>query len=79
MTKGLRSTAFALAALLLATTMVHMSDAFSVIPAYRTRETMPSTSAIGYTLQMPGFVAGLPKNSWYDVANPTARRIVYDE
>eukprot|EP00531_Pseudo-nitzschia_arenysensis_P005441 CAMPEP_0116135258 /NCGR_PEP_ID=MMETSP0329-20121206/11095_1 /TAXON_ID=697910 /ORGANISM="Pseudo-nitzschia arenysensis, Strain B593" /LENGTH=86 /DNA_ID=CAMNT_0003630047 /DNA_START=329 /DNA_END=589 /DNA_ORIENTATION=- len=30
-------------------------------------------------MEMPDFSTGLPKSTWYDVANPTARRIVYDD
>jgi hypothetical protein len=77
MPERFRSIAFV--ALLAASMMVCASDAFSLVPACKTREAMPSTSAIGYTMQMPDFVFGLPKSSWYDVANPTARRVVYDE
>jgi len=69
----------AFAALLVTSMMVCVSNAFSVVPACKTREAMPSTSAIGYTMQMPEFVSSLPKTAWYDVANPTARRIVYDD
>jgi len=72
-----RSIAFV--ALLAASMMVCTSDAFSVVPTCKTREAMTSTSAIGYTMQMPDFVSGLPKSTWYDVANPTARRVVYDD
>ena len=79
MTKDFRSLTFTFAALLLATTMAHVSDAFSMTPAHKAREAMLSTTAIGYTLQMPDFINSLPKSTWYDVANPTARRIVYDE
>ena len=66
-------------ALLAASVLVHSADAYSVIPPRKTREAMSSTSAIGYTMEMPNFSTGLPKSTWYDVANPTARRIVYDE
>jgi len=59
--------------------VTHVSDAFSVIPECKTRQVMPSTSAIEYTIHAFGFVSGVPKSSWYDVANPTARRIVYDD
>mmetsp|Transcript_5783 Transcript_5783/g.14350 ORF Transcript_5783/g.14350 Transcript_5783/m.14350 type:complete len:135 (-) Transcript_5783:218-622(-) len=69
----------ALASLLLVAEMVHLSDAFSVTPQHKSRNASPSTSAIGYTMQMPEFAVNLPKSTWYDVANPTDRRIVYDD
>lgn len=56
-----------------------VSDAFSIDVFSKLRDTMPSTSAIGYTSETPEFFSGLPKSTWYDVANPTARRIVYDD
>mmetsp|Transcript_17183 Transcript_17183/g.35447 ORF Transcript_17183/g.35447 Transcript_17183/m.35447 type:complete len:122 (-) Transcript_17183:200-565(-) len=52
------------------------ANAYSVVPP---RKTKTSTSAIGYTMEMPDFTTSLPKSTWYDVANPTARRIVYDD
>ena len=58
------------------------SDAFPVMtPIYQANKaTVTTTTAIRYALQMPEFVtAPFPKSTWYDVANPTARRIVYDE
>mmetsp|Transcript_10280 Transcript_10280/g.23355 ORF Transcript_10280/g.23355 Transcript_10280/m.23355 type:complete len:137 (-) Transcript_10280:368-778(-) len=79
MKKVLQSITFALAALLAASMVPRQSNAFSVVPAYKTRKVSHSKSDIGYTLQMPDFVSGLPKTTWYDVANPTARRIVYDD
>ena len=64
-------------ALLAATVMVQSTDAYSVVPSRKKSTT--SSSAIGYTMELPDLSAGLPKSTWYDVANPTARRIVYDE
>lgn len=58
------------------------SDAFPVMtPIYQANKaTVTTTTAIRYALQMPEFVtAPFPKSTWYDVANPTARRIVYDD
>lgn len=77
MPKTLRSSA---SVALIATSMMFCaSDAFPVLPVCQTREAISSSSAIGYSMQMPDFGSGLPKSTWYDVANPTARRIVYDE
>jgi hypothetical protein len=60
--------------------MINVSEAFSLTPPRKSREATASTSAIGYTMQIPEFVVRLPKGgTWYDVANPTARRIVYDD
>jgi hypothetical protein len=66
-------------ALLATSVMVESTDAYSVVPPQKTREAKSSSSAIGYTMEMPDFSTGLPKSTWYDVANPTARRIVYDD
>ena len=66
-------------ALLVAAVMANGSGAFSVISSCKPKDAMASTTAISYAMQMPDFAAGLPKSTWYDVANPTARRIVYDE
>ena len=66
-------------ALLASAIIVQPSDAYSVVPSRKTRESTTSSSAIGYTMETPDLSAGLPKSTWYDVANPTARRIVYDE
>ena len=66
-------------ALLTTAVMVQSTDAYSVVPSRKTRESTKSSSAIGYTMEIPDLSAGLPKSTWYDVANPTARRIVYDE
>eukprot|EP00536_Pseudo-nitzschia_multiseries_P001479 jgi/Psemu1/283045/fgenesh1_pg.19_\ len=74
-----RSIIFAVAGLLLVSEMVNLSEAFSVISTPRSRGATPSMSAIGYSMQMPEFSVTLPKSTWYDVANPTARRIVYDD
>jgi len=70
-----KTLSFAVLALLISSIMAFVSDAFSVAPASKTREAIRSSSAMGYTMQMPQ----LPKSTWYDVANPTARRIIYDD
>ena len=80
MKTGFRSIRLAVLGLLLVSAMINVSEAFSLTPPHKSREATSSTSAIGYTIQIPEFVVRLPKGgTWYDVANPTARRIVYDE
>lgn len=76
MPRKFRSIAVALVA---TSIIMYSSNAYSVVPPTKTREAMTSSSAIGYTMKMPDLSTGLPKSTWYDVANPTARRIVYDE
>lgn len=76
---GLRSITLTVARLLLLSAMIHVSEAFSVTHSNKPRDVTHSTTAIRYTMQMPDFAVGLPKSTWYDVANPTARRIVYDD
>lgn len=76
-------TLFPLAAFVAASAIVTI-DAFSMPPAVATTKattTAPSssTTAISWSMQMPDYIA-FPKSTWYnEVANPTARRIVYDE
>lgn len=77
MPRKFRSIAFV--ALFATSLLARSSNAYSVVPPRKTREAMTSTSAIGYTMEMPDFSTSLPKSTWYDVANPTARRIVYDD
>ena len=76
-------TLFPLAAFVAASAIVTI-DAFSMPPTVTTTKattTAPSssTTAISWSMQMPDYIA-FPKSTWYnEVANPTARRIVYDE
>jgi len=76
-------TLFPLAAFVAASAIVTI-DAFSMPPTVATTKaatTAPSssTTAISWSMQMPDYIA-FPKSTWYnEVANPTARRIVYDD
>lgn len=57
------------------------ADAFSMTPINKVEKTVgpSSTSAIWYSMQMPDFSSSFPKSTWYDVADPTARRIEYED
>jgi hypothetical protein len=77
-------TLFPLAAFVVANAIVTV-DAFSMPPtttittATTTSPSSSSSTAISWSMQMPDYIA-FPKSTWYnEVANPTARRIVYDE
>jgi hypothetical protein len=81
-------TLFPLAAFVVANAIVTV-DAFSRPPtaatgkgrntAATTKAHSSSTTAISWSMQMSDYIA-FPKSTWYnEVANPTARRIVYDE
>jgi len=77
-------TLFPLAAFVVANAIVTV-DAFSMPPtttittATTTSPSSSSSTAISWSMQMPDYIA-FPKSTWYnEVANPTARRIVYDD
>ena len=67
---------FTLIALLASSIALHESDALLEAASCKTRNAITSTSAINFQMQIPEFSS---QPQWYDVANPTARRITYDE